>query len=88
MVVFTISVNQIESLEDTVMEYFPIESVMVPLPEELITPTASRGRRADKSKTVPLMVTCWANSGIEEILPASRTTIKKSKDDLKKGVCM
>lgn len=42
MVVFPIKENQMESLEETVMEYLPIESVMVPLPDELITPTASR----------------------------------------------
>ena len=75
-----------ESLEDTVMEYLPIESVMVPRPDELITPTASSGRRADKSYTVPLIVTCCARSDSHEMLPANRTNNKKKKDGLKAGV--
>jgi len=55
-----------ESLERMVRLYLPKESVMVPLPEVLITATASKGLLAEISYTVPLMVTncgfvfCWA----------------------------
>lgn len=76
MVVFPIKENQMESLEETVMEYLPMESVMVPLPDELITPTASRGRRADKSYTVPLMVTCWAQMGPDRNEPVIKNITK------------
>jgi hypothetical protein len=45
-----------ESLFKTEIVYFPNESVMAPLPEELYTATASNGRLADISYTVPLIV--------------------------------
>ena len=62
MVDFPIIENQIESFTGTVITYLPSESVIAPRPELLNTPTASRGRRAEISYTVPLMVTkrCWA----------------------------
>jgi hypothetical protein len=63
MVDLPINENQIESFSFTDMVYLPIESVTVPFPDELITATASNGRRAEISKTVPLIVMVWAFRG-------------------------
>jgi hypothetical protein len=77
--------NQMESCAGTVIEYLPMESVIVPLPDVLITPTASSGRRADRSYTVPLMVTCCARTDPDKMLAMNRTNRNK-QDDLKAGV--
>ncbi len=60
MVALPMSENQMESFAFTVIVYLPNESVSVPRPEVLITPTASSGLRALISYTVPLMVTYCA----------------------------
>jgi len=57
MVDLLIMENQRESVVLTVKLYLPKESVIVPLPEVLITATASKGLRAEMSYTVPLIVT-------------------------------
>jgi hypothetical protein len=51
------SLKKMESLARMVRLYLPKESVIVPLPDVLITATASNGFLADISYTVPLMVT-------------------------------
>ncbi len=56
MVDLPIMENQIESLRGTRMLYLPMESVIVPLPEVLITATASKGLLAEISYTVPLIL--------------------------------
>jgi hypothetical protein len=60
MVDFPIILNQIESLTETLISYLPKESVVVPLPDVLITATASRGLLAEISNTLPLIITFWA----------------------------
>ncbi len=49
MVDLPIMENQMESLRGTLKLYLPIESVIAPLPEVLITATASKGLLAEIS---------------------------------------
>jgi hypothetical protein len=60
MVDLPIILNQIESFTETRISYLPNESVVVPLPEVLITATASKGLLAEISKTLPFIVTFCA----------------------------
>jgi hypothetical protein len=60
MVDLPIILNQIESFNATLISYLPNESVVVPLPEVLITATASNGLRAEMSNTLPLIFMYWA----------------------------
>jgi hypothetical protein len=72
MVDFPIIENQMESFMETLIKYLPRLSVITPFPEVLKTATASRGRLAEMSYTVPLILTVWAMTHCTKKLASNR----------------